>query len=246
VAKRIRGPDALPRRRRDRSLLRLIATLAVLNIALLALEIPRHSGFGPNWIALEALVLVGGFSLLPRRRWMVLLAWCAGIAFAVLTLLALADALARTSVNRPLNLYLDHPLGISVYHLVATNISPVAATLGAIALLAALAASALAVAWLLGGLAGSAGRTRPAPGVVALAILVTGLLAMVSGHAVPGPPRAITPGITLVADQVRWAVRTHIERRDFGEQLVAVVLEMCNSPASTRADMASRPLLLPL
>lgn len=198
-------------------MLRLFAIAIVLNGALLALEIPRHAGFGPNWFAFEAFLVTGAFALLPERRWTRWLATTLGVLAALLTLLTLADALARFSVNRPLNLYLDLPMALSVYELVRDNGSVLLA-LGAIAaLLLGLAAIALGTSWLLRRLAALDGRAaRIAAGV----LLASGLLGVFNGPSMLQPPRAITPALTLLSDQARWIARTHQEKRDF-ERLLA-------------------------
>ncbi|MFO8005632.1 sulfatase [Thioalkalivibrio sp.] len=213
-------------------MLRLLITFAVLNALLLGLEIPRHAGLGSNWIALEALVLTGFFTLLPQGRWKGHLAGLAGGLLALLTLLALADALARLSLSRSVNLYLDYPLARSVYHLVAGSLSVPGAILVGTLLLLGLALLALLLRWLLAGL----GRHRPAvPRTVAAIFILVGIGGTVSFHAsatLPNLPRAITPGITLVLDQIRFGQTAHVERQAF-QALLARDVEQ---PASVRLD----------
>lgn len=201
------------------SALRPLLALALLNVFLLALEIPRHWGFGPNVLAFEALVLTGAFMLLPRHRWTRVAALVTAAALLVLTLMSAIDALARMSLSRPLNLYLDYPLITSVYDLAVGNLPPLLA-LGALAALV----GALAILW-----AGSAallamlrptGRA-PAWRAGGAVLLVAGLAGVLTFHTAPAVPRAITPGVTLIADQAEWAVRTHRESRTFAAMLQA-------------------------
>jgi hypothetical protein len=194
---------------------RLLVTFAVFNALLLALEIPRHAGLGPNWLALEALVLAGLFTLLPQRRWTGRLATLAGGVLALLALVALADALARMSLSRSVNLYLDYPLARSVYHLVAGSVSVAGAVLAGVVILLALVGLALSLRWLLYRLAGQ--RAAPAR-VLAAAMVLFGVAGITSFHAaatLPNLPRAITPGMTLILDQVRYGRIAHVERREF-------------------------------
>jgi hypothetical protein len=213
-------------------LLHLLFTFAVLNALLLGLEIPRHAGLGPNWVALEALVLAGFFTLLPRGRWTGYLAGLAGGLLALLTLLALADALARLSLSRSVNLYLDYPLARSVYHLVSGSVSVPGALLAGIALLLGLAALALLLRWLLAGL-GTQPRALPkALGAVFILVGVGGIVAFHAGPTLPNLPRAITPGITLVQDQIRFGRIAHVERQEFQ----ALLARDAEHPSSVRLD----------
>ncbi|WP_290637473.1 sulfatase-like hydrolase/transferase [Aquisalimonas sp.] len=200
-------------------MLRVALTLLALNIGLLALEIPRHAGMGPNWLAMEALALTGLFMLVPRRRWSGVLAALLGLAALLLTLMALLDALARLSLSRPLNVYLDYPLITSVYDLAVANL-PIPVALAAVAgLTLILAGIALGVTRLLTGLrrdtAGAAWRWLGG------ALLTAGLAGVISVQTQPIVPRAISPAVTMVTDQAGWAVRTHRESAAFERQLAA-------------------------
>jgi hypothetical protein len=196
-------------------LLRLLLAFALLNPLLLALEIPRHAGFGPNWLALEALVMAGLFAWLPRGRTRLALSWLAGGLLALLALLALAEALALMSLSRRVNLYLDYPLARSVYHMIAGSVSFAGALLAGLALLAVLAAIAALVRWLLARLSGSRTATARALSLAMVLIGAAGITAFHAGPALPNLPRAITPGITLVKDQVRFGRAAHFERQEF-------------------------------
>ncbi len=200
---------------KENVLLRLLITFAVLNTLLLGLEIPRHAGMGPNWIALEALVLVGLFTWMPPGRWKSHLAGLSGGLLALLTLLALADALAHLSLSRSLNLYLDYPLARSVYHLVSGSISVPGAILAAVALILALTALALLLRWLLLGLGGQHQATLRAIATTSILVGIGGIVSLHAGPTLPNLPRAITPGMTLVLDQIRFGRIAHVQREAF-------------------------------
>lgn len=201
-------------------MLRLLLTFVVLNALLLALEIPRYAGVGPNWLALEALVLAGLFTLLPGGRGSRRFATLAGGLLALLALVALADALARMSLSRSVNIYLDYPLARSVYHLVAGSVSIPGVVLAGVVMLLGLIGLVLLLRWLLYRLGG---QRSPAPRVLAAAMVLLGAAGITSFHAwaaLPNLPRAITPGVTLLLDQVRYGRIAHVERREF-EALLA-------------------------
>jgi hypothetical protein len=202
----------------ESTLLRFLVTFAVLNVLLLALEIPRHSGFGPNGLALEALLLAGIFAFLPRGRFTQLLSWLVGGTTAFLVLLALADALALASLSRRVNIYLDYPLARSVYHLIAGSVS----VTGAIVAGAALALLLLLLAFLVHRLllaASGHGAAVRLLGLVFALVGVWGITAFHAGPALNNLPRAITPGITLVYDQFRFGRSAHFEQNAFAETL---------------------------
>lgn len=201
-------------------MLRLLVTFAILNALLLGLEVPRHAGFGPNWLALEALVLTGLFALIPPGRWSRGLATVAASLLALLSLVALADALARMSLGRSLNLYLDYPLIRSVYHLMAGSVSIPGTIAAGIALLLVVFGLAAFVRWLLQSLPMQRSPAALAAGGAMLVAGIAGATAFHAGAALPSVPRAITPGATLVLDQLRFGRIAHTERREF-EALLA-------------------------
>ncbi len=200
-------------------MLRLLFAFALLNLYLLALEIPRYAGFGPNGLALEALVLVGLFILLPPGRYSNALAWVVGVLLGLLTLLTVADALTRISLSRPVNVYLDYPLLRSVYHLIDGNASLAGAILVPLALLAAFGGIVLLFRRLLGRLPSRPVRAPPALAIALLLVGTAGITAFHAGPAVPNLPRAITPGLTLALDQIKAVRRAHREERRFATVL---------------------------
>ena len=199
-------------------MLRLIVAFAVLNVLLLALEIPRHAGPGPNWLALEALLLTGMFALLPRGRSSHLLSWIVGLATSLLVLLALADALALASLSRRVNVYLDYPLARSVYHMLVGSVSVPGAVLAGAGLVLLL----LVLAFLLHRLLFAVSGRGPAVGALGLVFALAGawgITALHAGAPLSKLPRAITPAITLVYDQVRFGRSAHFEQASFEETL---------------------------
>ncbi|AHE98524.1 alkaline phosphatase family protein [Thioalkalivibrio paradoxus] len=200
-------------------MLRLLLIFGLLNLLFLALEIPRYAGFGPNWLALEAALLAGLFALLPAGRRTARIAALAGWLFAALTLLVLADALARLSLSRPLNLYLDYPLARSVYDLAAGSVSLPGALLAMLLVFLAVGAVGLLAARLLVRLPGGRGTARTGVATALVLVGVAGTTTFHAGEAVPNLPRAITPGITLVLDQFRFGRDARSERLAFKAEL---------------------------
>ncbi len=106
-------------------------------------------GIGPAWIALEAVLVVGLLALLPRARWSRILATLLALALVGIVILALADAAARMSLARPLNLYLDVWLAAPVVHLLVGNLGPGRFAALALGSVLALGCVALVLAFLL-------------------------------------------------------------------------------------------------
>lgn len=197
---------------------RLLLLFGLLNIGLLALELARHDGFGPNRLALEALLLGGAFGLLAGRRSG---RWPAGFAAALATALlalALADGLARYSLNRPLNLGLDLSLISSVFQMIAGNVSAAAAWLAAGLAGIALILFAGGVYWLLRRLPAPVAACSPTGGL-ALLLLLAGLVGLFGRELLPHLPRTITPAWSMLQDQAHWLERTRQERRAFSAML---------------------------
>jgi hypothetical protein len=97
--------------------MRLLAALIIVNGLLLAPVWVLAGDMGLPWLSLEAVVVVGGFALLPPRRWVFYGAVAAGVAVVGLALLGLGDTALRLSLGRPANLYVDLWLLDSVWHL---------------------------------------------------------------------------------------------------------------------------------
>ena len=93
---------------------------------------------GGMWIAAESGLAVGLLALLPRCRWSRSLATLTALVLVVLSIVVFADTVARQSLARPLNLYLDLSLLSAVMNLLRGTLGPVVATFAVpVALLAA-------------------------------------------------------------------------------------------------------------
>ncbi|MFO7858982.1 MAG: sulfatase [Ectothiorhodospiraceae bacterium] len=220
--------------------LRIALTLVGFNAGLLALELPRHWGPGPNWLAFEALAITGLFLLLPRRRWTRWPAALAGVLAVLLTVLAGLDAVVRLSLARPLNVYLDYPLATSVYDLAAGTLGgPLAA------LVLTLSAAALALlGWAVAGALLALRPPHPATRrrLAGAVLLVLGLGGAINNQMAPAVPRAIVPAWTLLADQVHWALRSHRESQAFA----AMLAERPPRPAGRLSGFADTDVVIGL
>ena len=193
-------------------MLRLITLVALLNLGLLAVAMPRHGGLGPDWLALEALVLAGLFALLPQRRWARLPACLVGALLAGVALLALFDAIVHLAVNRPLNLALDWPHVASLYHLIVGNLSLPIAILATLVL----ALVTIAIAWGLTRVFMRLSGEQPwAVRGLALALLAVGVAGLIAGAERTPPLGVAAPAQTLVADQIHSARQTRAELQAF-------------------------------
>lgn len=207
--------------------LRLLAGLLVVNGLLLGATWIAQGGVGAPWYALEAGLLVGFFWMLPRTRRTRALAGVAAALLVVSAVILLADAAARLSLARPLNLYLDLYLAGSVFDLLVGTLGPLLA--GAALLAAALGAVLLGLlVWRL------LAPSRPGPEwpverhvgtLLVLVFLVGMLLPWIPG---PRPPqlqavsRAVdTPAITMVVEQTRGLTMALGERERFWSELAA-------------------------
>ena len=230
--------------------LSLAIALAVVNVLLLA----------PHWlfdgeaagvrIALEAVLAAAVFAVLPGTRWRAPLAGAVAAAAVLASALAFADAVARYSLGRPLNLYLDLQLAGAVYRLTtgAFGMSLTALLLAGCALTAVLAA--WLVAALLSSAAGARWKRLAAAGIAAAAV---------TGATLPGdafrdaatpdaaPPqsgrRAAWPAARLVADQARHFGRMLREREAFAAELAAAPAGYADLPGLLRR-LRGRDVLL--
>ena len=123
-------------------LLRLAAAWVVVNALLVspawlatsvadgkAIEIGVGTATGPgSWIALEAALVVGALTLLPRRPWVVGFGWAVAVAAVLAAVIGVVDVIFQVSLARPLNLFIDLYLIGAVYELAVGNVG-LAATL---------------------------------------------------------------------------------------------------------------------
>lgn len=196
-----------------RRLLALAGALVLVDLLLMAPHWILEGGLGPRWVALEAAAAVGLMALLPRRAWSRVLAWALAVVFVAAAVVDLGDVLARESLARPLNLYLDLHLLASVQHLLRGTVGAVVAWL---AVLAALVGTGLAV-WGVARLLepfGGGGRRLPSrlAGLLLLAACTTGL----AGERLPAvTQRTALPVVRVVTEQTRTVARMLQEKERF-------------------------------
>lgn len=190
-----------------------------LNVLLMVPHWILEGGLGPRWVALEALVAVGLMTLLPRRRWSRVLAWALALVFVASAVVDLGDVLARESLARPLNLYLDLHLLTSVQDLLEGTTGPVQAWLLVGATLLAVALAVWVSARLLAPPAGG-GRRIPSRAAALLLLLLstTGLV----GERMPAlTQRTALPVVRVVRDQTRTVARMLQEKERFEAVMAA-------------------------
>ncbi len=205
-----------------------LATLVVVNSLLLAPQWAASGGLRPHWIALEALIVVGGFLALPPRRWVQRAAWIVSALLVGIGILLLGDATARTSLARPLNLYLDLRLLDAVSNLLSGSLG---ATLGLVVLVAGVVVAGgtfVVLAVLLETLAGvwdappgGASPVRPwhrRTFQVGTALVVVGALLIPLRWAHPWGVVFGLTSVQLAREQTRQAMRMMGERTRFAAE----------------------------
>ena len=182
----------------------------------------------PHWLALEALIVWGGFLALPRRSGSALAAAAAALVLGAFALIALGDTTARMSLARPLNLYLDLRLVRSIRALLDGALGGVwgVVVLGALAI--GLAALVVVFARALLGLTGSAGGAFPRR--FGLAIVVAGLVAIPARWIHPAGVVLGLPAVTLVREQSQLMKRMLQERERFGAEMAAAAFGPGEAP----------------
>ncbi len=190
-----------------------LLVLLAINFLLLGLGLLAHPA-QPAWLALEALWLTGLLSLVGRR-WRGRLAAIASAVLGLLLLLASADQLARLSIGRSFNPWLDHALLRPAYHLLVDNVGWGITWLA----LAAGSAAIIGCLWLI---AQALVRVRPlalTPYTRRGALLVwLAVLPVLPGLATQGRVFA-TPSLTLVAEHWQQGRETRRALNDFRSQL---------------------------
>ena len=130
-------------------MLRVIVSAVVVNLLLVAPLWFRGDDPAGRWFALEALLLVGVFALLPRRTWSLLAAAFAALVVVLVSFMGFGDSAARESLARPLNLYLDVHLLDAVRNLVGGTVGAWAGVLVLPVVAAVLVGAVVLVALLL-------------------------------------------------------------------------------------------------
>ncbi len=214
--------------------MRAVGTLLGVDLLLLVPLWIRFEGIRPHLLALEAVLLVGVFLVLPRRRWSTVLAGVAGVLVVVTSVLLVADTTARMSLARPLNLYLDVRLAGSVEDLLTGAVGrgwAMLALVGGGVLAVGIAAG---LAWLLASLRAE-GETSAAPPdrgrlatllrprrrAVGVALLVAGVAAIPLRWTHPRGIVMGLPATQLVREQGQQLARMLQERDRFGREMAA-------------------------
>jgi hypothetical protein len=198
-------------------MLRSVCALGLVNVALVAPVWLRTETLPGRWIAVEALVVVGVLTLLPRRRWSAAVSLLVAALVVGLSFLSFGDAAARESLARPLNLYLDLHLLDAVRNLVTGAVGPAAGFL----LLPLLSVTALVAVVLLAVLL--APHRAPGPGRRwAGALLLVGGILLSAGDSLGRPtPGTGAPGVRVAHEQVNQFLRMMEERARFAGELAA-------------------------
>lgn len=216
--------------------LSLVIALVLVNVLLVTPEWLRAGSDAP-WLALEAVLIVGLFTVLPRSRLGVTLAGLTAGALVLISMVALADAVARESLGRELNLYLDIHLARSVYHLMTGTLGLGPAVLILATTIAVVSIVTWVITWLITQLLSpgmtpgwSAFRRATAVAVVAFSVVA------LAGETPPSLEHRVGfPGVRLVSHQIRYLVRMLDEREVFAAELRAAP-----SDYSASLDVLSR------
>jgi hypothetical protein len=205
-----------------------LVTLLIANCLLLLPAWIRFGGVRPHWLALEAVVVIAVFLLLPRRRWVWLPAAVIAGASMVVSLLLLADTTARMSLNRPLNLYLDVRLVGAVRNLVDGAIGSGAG----LAVLLFIPLALIGISATFARLLVRLGTTRRGvrPRIPALALLVVAIAAIPLRWLHPTGVVLALPSALLVTEQSTMLVRMLEERQRFTEEMRLVRAETVPGP----------------
>ncbi|TDR55863.1 phosphoglycerol transferase MdoB-like AlkP superfamily enzyme [Halomonas ventosae] len=203
-----------------RSRLRWFLALALLNGVLLAPVWLLYGELTSRWIALEAILLAAGLSLLPSAGRLAGLRWLVVALLMAFLLVGLGDVATHLAFGRSLNLYLDLPLLRSVFHLLEGNLGfPVAGLLTLLAMVL-LALATWLLAKVAASLQGTARSGLAATG--ALGVLVaSGMLIAIEFPQSRLLPVARTPLLDTLHFQGRQLVETHRAHRDFAERMAA-------------------------
>ena len=222
-------------------ILSLLIALLLVNVLLLAPQWLLASGPGPTWIALEACLVVGLFAVLPRGRWSAVLAAATALTLVLLSVLAFADAAARESLARPLNLYLDLHLLSSVYNLMTGTLGSAVAGLVVLGLVLGAAVLAWFLAYLLSPIEVQNGR-RIIRGA-GVALIAFFCIALASDTMLGLTRRMALPAVQIATDQVRYFSRMLTERERFAAELEAAPAGYMSLP-SPLLQLQDRDVLL--
>lgn len=233
------------------------ATLLLVNSLLLLPVWLLNDRLGPQWLALEAVVVVGVFLALPDRRATRVLAWVTAAVVVVLAGLGVADTMARVALARPLNLYLDLRLASAVSNLLRGSLGAVQGTaFMAMAAVGTLGA-AVATGWLLSRLPGTRGSdgagkggTGGRPGwsfgprrTVGFVLVILGLGLIPARWLHPRGIALAIPAVHLVREQTVQMARMLGERSSFAREMAQVRSSYADEPGLF-AGLGGRDVIL--
>ena len=222
-------------------ILSLLIALLLVNVLLLAPAWLQALHLGPPWIALEACLVVGLFALLPRARWSTALAVVMALLIVLVSLMAFADATARLSLGRPLNLYLDLHLASAVYNLMTGALGMAMALLIVLGLVLGTSMLTWLLAYLLAPVEVSRWRLPArAAGVSLIAAFGIGLT---SGLTSGGTQQTAWPAVRVATDQTRHSFRMLHEREAFAAELAAAPIDYAEVPGLLQ-QLRDRDVLL--
>ncbi|MDN7131696.1 alkaline phosphatase [Halomonas sp. MC140] len=197
---------------------RLLSTVLLLNLLLIAPLWWRFSDISSHLIAWEALIIAPLMLLLPRGK-VRLIAAVGLVSWVVLaTATNLGTAATHMAFARPLNLYLDLPLLSAVYNLLEGNLGQFLAVCAMLAGAALLLGITAGLAWLL--LPPASYAIKRLPRAVALALLViatSGAALELNGMRLVDSARL--PLVNITRFQWQQVTDTHAARGEFTAQL---------------------------
>lgn len=209
-------------------MMRALATLVVVDSLLLAPRWIASGGLRPHWIAIEAILVVGLFLVLPRTRWSTVAAWVTSALLVAMGILLLGDATARTSLARPLNLYLDVRLLDAVSNLLSGTLGPYLGLFVMMLGVVVAGGTFVVLAVLLEGLPWEERNRRRILTGAALLVLGSALVPLRWVH-----PRGVVFGLTtvqLVREQATLAVRMVTERDRFSSEWASSPSRFAGTP----------------
>jgi hypothetical protein len=208
--------------------LSLLFALLVVNVLLLAPHWLLAGGWGSGWIALESACVVGLFAIVPRTRWSVPLAGVTAATLVLVSMVGFADTVARQSLGRPLNLYLDLSLASAVYRLLTGVLG---LGLGILTLVGIVVSTCLAT-WLIATLLSSVrpSNWKQLTPTVAVGAIALSIFAFTRGSSYPFEQHIVWPAVRTVADQTRHGLRMLNEQRVFSAEVNAVPSDYANVP----------------
>ena len=206
--------------------LSLLFALLVVNVLLLAPHWLLAGGWGSSWIAIESVCVVGLFAIVPRTRWSVPLAGVTAATLVLVSMVGFADTVARQSLGRPLNLYLDLSLASAVYRLLTGVLG---LGLGILTLVGIVVSTCLAT-WLIATLLSSVrpSNWKQLTPTVAVGAIALSIFAFTRGSSYPFEQHIVWPAVRTVSNQTRHGLRMLNEQRVFSAEINAVPSDYAN------------------